>query len=178
MGYEATSIEAIAGDAGVSKVTIYKYFGDKRTLFAATVEAQCERLGEALSIDLVSEGNIRQRLLDVGLTFVDFLSESQIIQFDRRIAAETEHIPEIGTSFLDAGPRRMHVALAGMIAHAASKGELNIDDPMLAAEQFASMCKGFGDLERRFGAQSDPGRDNARIKGAVETFLRAYSPKA
>ena len=55
-----------------------------------------------------------------------------------------------------------------------AKGELVVDDPMLAAEQFASMCKGFGDLERRYEAGSDPARDRARIEGAVEVFLRAY----
>ena len=34
IGYAATSIEQIAADAGVSKVTIYNQFGDKHTLFA------------------------------------------------------------------------------------------------------------------------------------------------
>ena len=45
---------------------------------------------------------------------------------------------------------------------------------MLAAEQFVSMCKGFGDLERRFEARTDPDREEARVQGAVEVFLRAY----
>ncbi|MEH6724432.1 MAG: helix-turn-helix domain-containing protein, partial [Qipengyuania sp.] len=33
-GFAASSIEQIAADAGVSKVTIYNRFGDKRALFA------------------------------------------------------------------------------------------------------------------------------------------------
>ena len=60
--------------------------------------------------------------------------------------------------------------------HAAEVIAPEADDPMLAAEQFASMCKGFGDLERRFGAGSDRERDKARIAGAVDAFLRAYAP--
>ncbi len=31
-----------------------------------------------------------------------------------------------------------------------------------------------GDLERRFGHPSDPGRDRQRIEGAVEVFCRTY----
>ncbi len=41
-GYAGASIEAIAGEAGVSKVTIYNHFGDKRALFTAAVEHECE----------------------------------------------------------------------------------------------------------------------------------------
>ena len=36
IGYAATSIEQVAADAGVSKVTIYNHFTDKRGLFAAS----------------------------------------------------------------------------------------------------------------------------------------------
>lgn len=176
-GYEAASIEAIAEEAGVSKVTIYNHFGDKRALFAAAVETQCERLRDVLQSVPSGSGSIRDRLLAVGQTFVAFLARPEMIQFDRRVAAETEHAPEIGTSFLDAGPRRMHAGLTAMIEAAVAEGELAVEDPMLAAEQFASMCKGFGDLERRFEAGSDPARDRARIEGAVEVFLRAYAPR-
>lgn len=173
-GYEATSIEAVAEEAGVSKVTIYNHFGDKRALFAAAVDCQCARLQSVLKTVPVGSGPIRDRLMTIGETFVAFLARPEMIQFDRRVAAETSHTPEIGTSFLDAGPRRMHAGLAAIIEQAVEAGELAVDDSMLAAEQFASMCKGFGDLERRYEAGSDPARDSARIEGAVDVFLSAY----
>jgi len=37
------------------------------------------------------------------------------------------------------------------------------------------MCKGMGDLERRFGAPVDDARNRERIAGAVEVFCRAYA---
>ena len=45
---------------------------------------------------------------------------------------------------------------------------------VLAAEQFMAMCKGLGDMERRFGLESDPERNLKRIECAVEVFCRAY----
>ena len=174
-GYEAASIEAIAEDAGVSKVTVYNHFGDKRALFAASVETECGAMQQHLAFDGQLDGSLHDLLLAVGTTFVTFLSRPEIVRFDRRVAAETELHPEVGQSFLDSGPRRMLVALAAIIAHAAERGEVAVDDPHLAAEQFASMCKGFGDLERRFGGGSDPTRDRERIAGAVAVFLRAYA---
>jgi TetR/AcrR family transcriptional regulator, mexJK operon transcriptional repressor len=98
-----------------------------------------------------------------------------MMQFERRIAAETEADPAIGLAFLEAGPWRMKQAFGAWLAHETEAGELAIADPMLAAEQFVSMCKGMGDLERRFGAVVSPEERDRRIAGAVDVFLAAYA---
>ena len=56
-------------------------------------------------------------------------------------------------------------------------GELKIDDCELAAEQFVSMCKGMGDLERRFGAMDNKTRNAQRIAGAVDVFCSHYAAR-
>lgn len=174
-GFAASSIEQIAADAGVSKVTVYNHFGDKRGLFVAAVETQCETMRGHFSIGEIPKGSLRERLTAIGEAMVAFLSRPEMVQFERRIAAETEHEPEIGAAFLAAGPHRMRSAFAGLMAAMVEKGELKMDDPDLAAEQFASMCKGMGDLERRFGMPLDEARNRRRIEGAVEVFCRAYA---
>ncbi|MFA6219042.1 MAG: TetR/AcrR family transcriptional regulator [Erythrobacter sp.] len=176
-GYAATSIEQVAAAAGVSKVTVYNHFGDKRALFAAAVEEQCAIMRGHFSIVEITGGTLRDRLTMIGEAMVAFLSREEMIQFDRRIAAETERDPEIGAAFLAAGPHRMKRAFAGLLAAMAEAGEIAIDRPELAAEQFVSMCKGMGDLERRYGMPSDPSRDRERIAAAVELFCRAYAVK-
>lgn len=175
-GYAASSIEQIAADAGVSKVTIYNRFGDKRALFTAAVEEQCETMRGHFSIEDLPPGSLRQRLTAIGKAMVAFLSRPEMVQFERRIAAETEHEPELGAAFLAAGPHRMKHAFAQFLRAMVAAKELEIADPELAAEQFASMCKGMGDLERRFGHPAGTVRDVERIEGAVEVFCRAYVP--
>lgn len=175
-GFAAVSIEQIAAAAGVSKVTIYNQFGDKRGLFTAAVEAECGRMESYFSIGESTGGTWRDRLTAIGHGMVAFLSRPEMIQFERRIAAETVHDPEIGAAFLAAGPHRMKRALAGVLYTLTQNGQLRIDDADLAAEQFASMCKGMGDLERRFGHPSDGARDRQRIESAVAVFCRAYAP--
>ena len=174
-GFAASSIEQIAADAGVSKVTVYNRFGDKRGLFAAAVERECEQISTALAVPDLPSGALRARLTTIGEAMVAFLSRPEFIRFERRVAAETEHHPAIGAAFLAAGPHRMKRAFAELIAAMGEAGELTVDDPELAAEQFASMCKGMGDLERRFGAPVDDARNRERIAGAVEVFCRAYA---
>src|SRR5690606_40902510 len=51
-GYERTSMDLIASEAGVSKLTVYSHFGDKDALFAAAVKSHCEtQLPDALFED-------------------------------------------------------------------------------------------------------------------------------
>ncbi len=177
-GYAATAIEQIAADAGVSKVTIYNQFGDKRALFTAAVECECERMRGHFSLDAMPQGTIRERITAIGEAVLAFLFRPEMIQFERRIAAETEIEPAIGIAFLEAGPWRMKEAFGAWLARACEAGELSIPDPRLAAEQFVSMCKGMGDLERRFGADVGAQERDRRIAGAVDVFLAAYAPAA
>jgi len=174
-GYAATAIEQVAADAGVSKVTIYNQFGDKRALFTAAVESECEKIRGHFSLDAMPQGSIRERMTAIGEAIFAFLSREEMIQFERRIAAETESDPAIGLAFLEAGPWRMKQAFGAWLAREVEAGELSIADPMLAAEQFVSMCKGMGDLERRFGATVTPAERDRRIAGAVDVFLAAYA---
>ena len=174
-GFAASSIEQIAADAGVSKVTVYNRFGDKRGLFTATVERECERIRGSMEVPKIPSGSLRDRLTAIGEAMVTFLSRPKMVQFERRVAAETEHEPAVGAAFLAAGPHRMKKAFAALLQAMHEAGDIEIDDPELAAEQFASMCKGMGDLERRFGAPDDPKRNRERIEGAVEVFCRAYA---
>lgn len=173
-GFAATAIEQVAAEAGVSKVTIYNQFGDKRALFAAAVECECAKIRQHFSLDAMPQGTIRERLTAIGEAMFAFLFRPEMMQFERRIAAETEVDPAIGLAFLEAGPWRMKEAFAAWLARVAEAGELAVADPMLAAEQFVSMCKGMGDLERRFGATVSPAERERRIAGAVEVFLAAY----
>ncbi len=173
-GFAATAIEQIAADAGVSKVTIYNQFGDKRALFAAAVECECEKMRGYFSLEAMPQGTIRERLTVIGEAIFAFLSRPEMIQFDRRIAAETEADPAIGIAFLEAGPWRMKQGFGAWLARSCALGELTIDDPILAAEQFVSMCKGMGDLEHRFGAEVTFTQRDRRIAGAVDVFLAAY----
>ena len=122
--------------------------------------------------------SVRDRLTSIGHAMCTFLSRPEMVQFERRIAAETEREPALGRAFLEAGPWRMKAAFSAYLAHCSERGELIIEDPGLAAEQFVSMCKGMGDLERRFGEAADSEMKHARISSAVEVFLRAYATKS
>ena len=174
-GFAATSIEQVAADAGVSKVTIYNHFVDKRGLFAAAIDLECQKMRGYFSITDMPMGSIEHRLHVIAGAMCAFLSRPEMIQFERRIAAETEHEPAIGLAFLENGPWRMKAGLSAWLAHEVAKGELAIEDTDLAAEQLVAMAKGMGDLERRFGAKPNKDADSARIAGRSFAFFGRLS---
>ncbi len=177
-GFAQSSIESIAARAGVSKVTVYNRFGTKEALFVAAVEYECDSMRDALDFTDVAAINLRDALIDFGVNMNAFLDRDEMIRFERHLAVETEHNPEIGRLFLEAGPRRMHRSLSGLLDKAVESGKLDIDDTMGAAEQLAGMIKGMADLERRMGQLNPKTRHveaHKRVTNAVDMFLQCYA---
>ena len=173
-GFDATSIELVAGNAEVSKVTIYNHFTDKSGLFSAAFKRKFATIGEQFQFGFQNEGSLEERLTSIGMTMHSIINSEMIVQLERRISGEAKAHPEISLTFLQEGPYRLRTRLAEIFAQMIAEGQIHAIDPSLAAEQFVSMCKGMGDVERRFGHCPDSSEDKIRIRAAVETFCRAF----
>lgn len=172
-GFAATSIEAIAAQAGVSKVTIYNQFQTKERLFREAVSQECAQLDVELSWG-ENAGSLRDELINFGASLNAFLDRPELLQFQSRLEADLVEYPEIGTAFLNAGPRHVHASLAEILTAEENDGRIMtsaIDD---AAEQLISMCRGMGDLEMRFGHVPSQEQTSKRIAAAVDLFLSVY----
>jgi AcrR family transcriptional regulator len=73
-GYEATSIEEVAQQAGVSKPIVYEHFGAKEGLYAAIVEREMDDLVARVS-SRISQGTPRERFEGAVLAFMDYVKE-------------------------------------------------------------------------------------------------------
>lgn len=175
-GFEGASVDDIARAAGVSKATLYSYFPDKRLLFMEVASAQCERQADEalMTLDLTRPPEVV--LKQVGHTFLSFIFSDMGQRIFRVCVAESERFPELGRKFYQSGPMKMRNALVGYLRAAMLRGEVQIDDMELAADQFGEMCK--ADLWPKliFGLRDSFTEDEiARIvDGAVATFMARY----
>jgi AcrR family transcriptional regulator len=175
-GYEGASVDDIARAAGVSKATLYSYFPDKRLLFIEVATTECRHLA-ARTLELVEAGaGPRVALTTAAGQIVPFLLSEFVQQVFRICLAESDRFPELGRAFYAAGPENGRQRLEEYMACAVRRGELNIDDVTLAAEQFTELCKArlwtqaiFG-IRRRF----DQWEIDQVVSEAVETFLARY----
>jgi AcrR family transcriptional regulator len=73
-GYEATSVEEIAGRAKVSKPIVYEHFGGKEGLYAVIVDREVEHI-VARIVEAMSTGSPRERLEKAALAFLTYVEE-------------------------------------------------------------------------------------------------------
>jgi len=175
-GFEGASVDEIARVAKVSKATLYSYFPDKRHLFMEVATTECQRQArDALdAIDMC--GNPQEVLKATGLHFLRFITSQFGQQIFRICVAEADRFPELGRQFYNSGPAVMRAEMAAYFEQAEARGELRIDDRILAVDQFGELCK--ADIWPRliFGVTktvSDAEIERV-VEGAVKTFMARY----
>jgi AcrR family transcriptional regulator len=58
-GFATTSLDDIAGEAGITHVILYRHFASKADLYRAVLDRACIRLASTVGIDDYDEGTIR-----------------------------------------------------------------------------------------------------------------------
>ncbi|WP_298553053.1 TetR/AcrR family transcriptional regulator [Streptomyces luteogriseus] len=181
-GFDRTSVDAVAARAGVSKRTVYDYFGDKQTLLQAVVDGVGQSLittiGRILD-DTLAEPTEAIDLEDVLVTFAmriatDMLGSAEYATLQRLVRTQFGHLPNGGENSMADAPDE---ALAERFAAFAAAGLLDIPDARLAADQFIALT--FGVALNRFGSANatEDTRVRPLVVEGVRTFLRAYQAR-
>jgi TetR/AcrR family transcriptional regulator, mexJK operon transcriptional repressor len=176
-GYGATTMEAVAKEADVSKATLYVYFSGKRELFAAVIEAEGDLNSRALIAGEGGQEDMRQKLLRFGRAILNLLLAPETVGAYRMVTAEARQFPEIAHVFYERGPARLLGRLEEFFAGAMQSGKLRSAHPRRAAEQFVGLIR--GDLQLRAMLAIDDNsnlQEDEVIRSGVDTFYRAYQP--
>jgi TetR/AcrR family transcriptional regulator, mexJK operon transcriptional repressor len=179
-GFSAATIERIAADAGVSKVTVYGHFGDKETLFEAVVAREVVQIKAAVAQLVTAQPSLEQSLINLGEIFIGFVLSPRVINFDRLLAAEAVKNPALAKRFMTAGPHQIARLLETIIAKGVESGELIVPDLPKAAEDMAGLWLGMAKMEAQMGllGQLSPAAISARVQHGVKVFLHAYRKPA
>ncbi|MGH8031787.1 MAG: TetR/AcrR family transcriptional regulator [Luteimonas sp.] len=178
-GYEGVSMDQIAAEAGVSKLTVYSHFGDKEALFVEAVKARCERQLPASVFETEPATPVRERLLTIARTFFAMVSTPESIAGHRVMC--TPHLvgSKIPSLFWEAGPRRIQKDFADLLTRRAASGELAIRDAQIASSQFFTLVKGELHTLMVLGcATYTPKSVESHLQASVDLFLRAYGSAA
>lgn len=175
-GFEVANMDEIARVAGVSKATLYKYFTDKRQLFTQVATLECQRQA-ATALDRIDRAAPPREVLgQTGRHFLSFITSKFGQQIFRICVAESDRFPELGRRFFESGPAVMRAEMAAYFAQACARGELRIDDYIMAADQFGELCKADLWMRLMFGVirEATPSDIDRVVDNAVETFLARY----
>ncbi|MEP2030327.1 MAG: TetR/AcrR family transcriptional regulator [Paracoccaceae bacterium] len=176
-GFEGASVDDIAKVAGVSKATLYSYFPDKRLLFMEVATTECNRMADE-ALELISEtAPAREALTIAASKLVPFLLSDFSQSVFRICVAERDRFPELGRAFYAAGPKMGHDRLTEYLRGAVERGELNIEDIDMAADQFSELCKVKLWIRAILGIQAEftQSEIDSIIENAVDTFMARFS---
>ncbi|MBL8658678.1 MAG: TetR/AcrR family transcriptional regulator [Rhodospirillales bacterium] len=175
-GFGATSMDALARCAGVSKATIYAYFDGKEALFAALVSEECARLDGEIATSSATGESPGTALPRLAGQFLALLLSPWALAIHRVVVAEAPRFPELGIVFYRAGCAAMKARLEAYLRQAVARGELVVPDPALATTQLIGLIR--GDLQLRCllepSLRPSPAEIDRYACAAVDVFLAAY----
>lgn len=132
-GYSGATTRAIAAEAGVNEVTLFRHFGSKKNLMLAVINQRSvlPGVGKALTGQLT--GDYRQDLLRIGTHFLAMTSErrNEILM----TLFEAQRLPEIRDVIAQV-PLRQQKVLGQYLRHQIERGVVRGMDPDLAAQAF------------------------------------------
>ena len=176
-GFAGASMDKIAAEAGVSKLTVYSHFGDKEALFAAAIRAKCEEMMPADLFQLELKGPLRSQLKAIASGFFALISSEEAISTHRMMIAPGNADDPLRKLFWEAGPKRTQEDFAAFLRARIETGELEIPDVARATVQFFILLKGELHAHMLCGLCPNPARDDvaAHLEACVDLFLRAYA---
>jgi len=177
-GYGDTSIEQVAQEAGVSKLTVYSHFEGKEHPFAEVIEAKCEQHFGGRDLTRFARLPAVEALQEVARRFVDLLLSEEVIAMHRMMVGAANSHPDLCQLFWDSGPAPALASLAELLRHYDARGELGIPDAAWAADHFFALLHGKLHLRATLGVGRRPLRREVEelIASALALFLRGHAP--
>ncbi|MFD3665107.1 TetR/AcrR family transcriptional regulator [Streptomyces sp. NPDC058659] len=179
-------MDAIAAEAGVSKVTVYNHFGSKEALFTAVVagaldeplSAGGEAEGPDLALLVAAEGPdaLKAALTDAGRAWARAVrTDDEGRALRTLVATELHRFPELGRAWRAHGPAGHHPAVADALRDLADRGLLEIPDLEVAVLQLYSLLVFPQMVFEQYGTELAEELSERLVTDGVEMFLRRYA---
>lgn len=161
-GYRATTVSAIARDAGVTQAAVYPYFANKEALFEAAVDLDAARLIADAQAELDDSLPLPLQVPTLLALLREGLAAHPLAH---RVLAGRE--PEVIGRLVDLPAlREVTAGLAATLAEAQAAGTLRADvDPAALAHGIETIV-----LSLLMSAAQVPGEADARVPGLLAAF--------
>ena len=139
-GYGATSIEAVAQRAKISKRTFYHRFPDKAALFDAVLRRIIQGIRPSPDAPLFECGDLSEVLRRLARLAVRASVAPMTLALTRLMLTEAQRFPELAAIVAREGSRGEAVRqITALLERESRAGRLAIDRPEFAAEQFLAL---------------------------------------
>lgn len=170
LGYDRTSMSAIAARVGGSKATLYGYFASKEALLRAVFEEEAIRETDRLMHELLAEKDLRSGLIRLGIAYLNGHPA-------RTSAIRTVANQPIAMEYYDEVLRPAWQRLADRFATMMKEGRLKFADPWITAMHWKGLNE-WDMLEKHLlcaKLEANPNEIVTAATAAADTFLKVYA---
>lgn len=184
-GYDATNMEDVAAEAGVSKQTVYAHFVDKARLFDELVTgdiAESRSAGHPLVEAMPASEDLGQDLRTYARALLADVMQPDLLRLRRMLIGEAERFPHLAAAWYEAGPLQSFRTFSRWFEALDRRGLLRTPDPWLAAQHFNWLVLSIPVNAAMSRPSEDPLFSDAELDAyadeAVRIFLAAYGPSS
>ena len=170
LGYERTSMSAIAARVGGSKATLYGYFPSKEDLLRAVLDHDVNEEADRLMGEFLAEKDLRSGLIRLGIAYLTG-------QPKRTSSMRTVANQPIAQEFYDSVLRPAWQRLADRFATMMKEGRLKFADPWITAMHWKGLNE-WDMLEKHLLCAKVGTNTNDIVTAATaaaDAFLKVYA---
>lgn len=176
-GYARTSMDKVAQVAGISKVTLYNHFKDKKQLFENVMTMHCQTFTDRKkSIEFDPDVSSKEALTAFGHRMVTILLDKKSLDLMRLVIAESGQNSDLAETIWPQGKMPLLEEFREYAQAACAAKRLKIKNVERAARQFAGLIKENLVWPRLMGVPTskDSADRDGVIADAVAMFLARY----
>jgi TetR/AcrR family transcriptional regulator, mexJK operon transcriptional repressor len=176
-GYDGTSMDSVAAKAAVAKMTVYRHFKDKETLFVAIVRRECDRVTDSAKSQPASTlEEAEKELREFAHGLMDYIAAPENVALLRVMYGEVGRFPEMGKLFYHSGPAKGLEAVERILSKLVPADEL-----WLRAQAFLHSIQGDTFQRLLFGAIDVNARHRVfdkQIEFSIRMALSGLKPQS
>lgn len=176
-GFDATSIDAVAEAARVSKPTVYAQYQDKRGLFEAVLKREIGRwlapLATAAEVQCGSQtkSSIEKQLTELGRQLIALSNGAGAKAITRILAAQATNFPELAEFAYREGWSRAVSSIVELFDRIIGHDYPDVDTT-IAAETYVDVVIGRVSRLAAHGLPVDIAAEEKRMRVALKLFLK------
>jgi TetR/AcrR family transcriptional regulator, mexJK operon transcriptional repressor len=152
-------------------------YHDKRDLFAAVLRERIRQWLAPLSAAAEAQAteanpkSIKTTLHELSRHMLAYTLAPEAGALQRILSAQAVQFPELAKLANEEGWLRAVRAVSSLLGQAATRGQIKVDDPELAADMFLNLVLGHCKRLVLYGISVDPKIEERHRKAAVDFFL-------
>ncbi|MFH7809009.1 MULTISPECIES: TetR/AcrR family transcriptional regulator [unclassified Acinetobacter] len=175
-GYHGSSMDQIAKEAHVTKLTVYNHFQDKANLFSCAIEETCEKLMLGRSFQLQCAEDFQPMLKQICTLSMYIINLPEAIKLEHlllQLAAEQNPLLH---NFYKASHLKMQTIWEQFFHQAQTLGVLQFEQVNDAITLLMSLLFGYRHQEMLLGMNEVPSAEQCEqiIQEAISIFLFRY----